>query len=839
MHTAMLLLTCLACPAAADDIPTPLLELTFDEPLPAEAEAVDYAPGEGPMFLPGPWQDCLDLTAASRFGGTLEQMEPAGGAVNIAEPALDDLGDFTVTLWALPVGGAEAINSRALTKFESWELTFSHGRFHFVAVTGDTKPGYYVPSPARPEVWTFVSVVVSTAEGALRTQVGNAGYPLTEAVTHELVAPPDPSDGQLQVGTFGEGVRPFRGKLDNLRIFGEALSPEQVAAVFEADLASRGGALVYQSALPPMPTRRFTLKPSDIVFSSRWQTQRKEEAFRLMEDYHVDHLLWVYGNGPEYISEVHDLGITYEGTLNGLTGWDRATPELDGAGDTTGRQQDFDGNKVLLPHMRKWAPEHPRWTGNHNSDAFRAIFFEELDALVAAGIDALHIDDWEMAATTASGGLSGFSPETLAGFGEYVRDALTEEQRTELGIENADECDYREFLREKHGIETQEQYRKAYRDLPTTPHFLDFQQHSLREFYEALREHLDEVSPDKYTPVSVNNQFCRRSPEGGLRGLYCIDRLDFFVGEASRDMQTAGQYALACRTAEALGIPQVMMSKPHVLGHSQAALAASYALNAPFRVPWDLYMDNDAEGKPAPRYYGETEAWKPFYDFVEENSELLDSHRPAAQVGVLFNADEPCYAELTDACRRLTDLNVPFGLIGAASRSARVPLSRERLEAVRYAITLSQLESFSPEDRAVIEAAQADRRVRLLQPGADLGDVVAATRRLPLRVEGPENVHAFLHVRSEPTPSAIIHLVNWNAFPQADMAPGETPSEVYRNVTVSLADPESWGAPVTVTYRRPGAEALDIEPEVHANSLRITLPELATWGILHIAPTEG
>ena len=147
MHRlAWSLLTVSLVLAFPDDRPEPLLELAFDAGMPEDVDPADYAPGEGALILPGPWRDCLDLTAASRFGGTLQQMEPAGGALLLSDGRLNDLRDFTVTLWAKAVGGDEAINARALNKMGSWELNYSRGRFQFLVVSGERKSAFAVPA---------------------------------------------------------------------------------------------------------------------------------------------------------------------------------------------------------------------------------------------------------------------------------------------------------------------------------------------------------------------------------------------------------------------------------------------------------------------------------------------------------------------------------------------------------------------------------------------------------------------------------------------------------------------------------------------------------------------
>ena len=143
---------------------------------------------------------------------------------------------------------------------------------------------------------------------------------------------------------------------------------------------------------------------------------------------------------------------------------------------------------------------------------------------------------------------------------------------------------------------------------------------------------------------------------------------------------------------------------------------------------------------------------------------------------------------------------------------------------------LGPLDSFAAEDRAVLDRVRADGRLRLVEAGADLGSFFAARGMDILGWEGPERVYLF------PRSSAagpIIHVVNWN------MAPDGQQPEVYRSPTVVLRHPARWGAVGRITYCQPGEPAIELEPEVHPDAIRITLPRLATWGILTIAPATA
>jgi len=201
-----------------------------------------------------------------------------------------------------------------------------------------------------------------------------------------------------------------------------------------------------------------------------------------------------------------------------------------------------------------------------------------------------------------------------------------------------------------------------------------------------------------------------------------------------------------------------------------------------------------------------------------------------AEVGVLVNADVATKARLEEVCERLATLQVPFHLIAAATKQARIPLREADLQAVRTLVLVSPPESFAAEDRAVLDRVLAARRPRLVQADADLGGLFAARQLHILGWEGPERV--FLFPRTSAT-GPIIHVVNWNASPDG----GQT--DVYRNTTVTLRHPDRWGPLGRVTYHQPGEPAIDLEPEVHADAIRITLPRLATWGILKLSPAAA
>ncbi|MEW6356411.1 MAG: LamG-like jellyroll fold domain-containing protein [Planctomycetota bacterium] len=753
--------------------------------------------------------------------------------------SLNTISDFTVMFWIKADAPAEDVAARLLTKAGAWEVMYGRGQPALLLVNGETKtPSAFAERMAQVEGWVFVALSLNNAAKRIERYWGERGAGLVGPYTAEATLLPAESASPLEIGNFN-GIRPFKGKMDNLRIYPLGLTGEQVKRVFERDIASWGkGRPIYTLAQPPVAERRFQPKHSDIFFSSRWQRMKgnqKEELLGLLRAFHVTHLLWVYGSNPDFIRDVRSTGVFYEGTLNGECGSDKATRDPSAEGDTTGRQRDFDGNKVIHNHMKKW--KKPPLAGCHNSLDFRAIFWAEAEKLVAAGADGIMVDDWEMSAGTARAGVACLCPSCMAGFRDYLKSRLSAEELKKVGIEDIAVFAYRAFLKAKCGIENAEQYKTRFRELPLTPQFLDFQRESLRVFFADFRKHLDAISPQKYITLAVNCQFRWKTHDGRFIGDYCVDLFDFLDGEGSKGMQTVNDYVQPCKVAEAYGIPQVMQTKPpqrganYAIGPPSAALATSYALGQWFLVPWDLYMDNDAAGQPAPRYFGTVAEWGAYYDFIRDNPYLSNDYQTAATVGVLFNADALPYAPVAEMCKRLTEIQAQFCLIPAASKFTRIPVDGEMLKRFSCIINVSPMESYNEEDRKTLDAVRASFTTRFLSPDADIEKVLTDNGLLPIRVEGPRNIYAFLRVKPD---AAVIHVVNWNALPDGSAA------DPFAHITLSLSDPARWGRALQVKYYQPGQKgAIDLQPEMHHDFVRITLPRLETWGVVEVKPQEA
>jgi hypothetical protein len=782
-----------------------------------------YAPGEEARYELGPFGRCLDLTAASRHGGAGAKELPAGGAAVFRHETLDQLDTLTITLWSRQNPLLHGVNARLLAKDGAWDLLPDAGGATLALGPGASKVSYDLSGKTREKLghhWRFTAVVVGSE--SVRAYVGGLGQPLAMLAEKPRREHSAAARGELVLGTLG-GIRPFNGWLDGVRIFGTALDEQAVRDIFDADVASAKPIVapqVFDLARPPAQTHRFHLKRSDIPFSTRWQ--KNQQAPAIMESFHTTQCLWVYGTQTEFIQQIKNLGIGYQGTLNGLQGQEQATAEKAARGDTSGRHEDLDGHKNTPSWMVTFGPK--TFTGCCNHPAFRKLFFDAAQRHVDAGVDMLHVDDWAMNASWVTDAGVCFCEPCRAGFREWLKTRCAADELRTLGVTDIATFDYREHLQRK-GVPDAAAYKQKFRSLPLTPQFIDFQVESMRAFFREFRQRLDEWSPKKYIPVSVNALLIHLEPSRNLCG---VDVVDFFTGESSQnaDYQTEAEFVFAAKAAEAFGMTQVVSPIPRSTARTRAAFATTYALGQLHLVPWDLYMGSDATGI-QPRYFGTREQYGDLCDFVHAHQALFDDHESAAEIAVLANADAPGTGALAQFCRHLARQHLPFHLVLGASRYARLPLRAADLRAARVVVEFSAADTFGEADQQTIRAVRESGLVRFVPPTADLAALVKFRGLELLRVEAPEGVYAFPRVNRSKR-SAAVHLVNWNLGANGERA------ERYQNVTLTLLQPQRWGKIASATWLEPGREPIAIKPECHDDCVRLTLPQIETWGVVEI-----
>ncbi|HID20903.1 MAG TPA: LamG domain-containing protein, partial [Planctomycetaceae bacterium] len=276
----------------AERTPMPLVELLLSNDLTntgslgGEARLVKYADGQGPRFGAGRVGMGLDLTASSRGGG--RDRSQAGGAALVDAPAVGRLRCFTVSLWFRPIGKNSP--ARLLYYAPSWDLFVAGTAIGFKTKHNRRDRLHLTPKDRSPVVegrWNFVAITFDGRTGQARC------YHALDDASPQLICiwsdvpEPDRGTAVLEVGNL-EGIRPFRGWIDNVRVFDQALTAEQIQRLVTRDRPPR-------PSLPErarsLPARLPLFDHSDVCLSSRSKRPNSIETIRA---FRANRLMWCY-----------------------------------------------------------------------------------------------------------------------------------------------------------------------------------------------------------------------------------------------------------------------------------------------------------------------------------------------------------------------------------------------------------------------------------------------------------------------------------------------------------------------------------------------------------------
>ncbi|MBT3286971.1 MAG: LamG domain-containing protein [Victivallales bacterium] len=785
--------------------PKPLVEFLFGRHLRnsgrlgGEGELAEPAPGEGIRFGVGHPGPGLDTRAARRGGGG--DRIPAGGAVLFPGEDLPAMESLTACVWFRPeLGNSPA---RLLYLSNRLDLYLGGASVGCGVRHGDPVRDHHMRTPreeppVQANVWNFLAVVHDGQAKTITCYHGTDSAPLRQVAVWRDVPDPAPPNGPLSVGNL-EGIRPFRGLLDTVRLYDQVLTAEQIQERFEGDRRTQSG--LFSAAVPAPPPAPF--RHGDVLLSSRSKHKNSLETIRA---FRPDHLVWSYAHDAAFVAACRKEGVqTFQGTINSIPG----------TTETEAHVLDFDGKPVIAPWMVAFNPKSPWYWGCHNRPRFLARSLERAQVALDAGADVLQFDDWSLAVSAAGWSASCFCPQCTAGFRDYLNKALTAEQAKELGIADLGIFDYREYLRQHDNVQDAADYQARRRSLPLQAEFGDFLRHSLRDFFGRLRQELDKAKGSRL-PLSVNSSLYRPRQRTNCM----VDLVDFLQGETWH--MGLVDLALACRTAEALGKWQVFVPKPTDLRVARQGIAASYALGQLMIVPWDMYMGSDATGI-RPRYYGTPEQYGDLFSFVHANRALFDGMANAPLVGVIVDLDHYQEHLVRQACAMLFRAQVPFTFLPVGHAYYQQPLRGESLARFQYVITACDVGQLVAGDQEVLATVQDDTLVVPIGQvdAADLADFA------PLRVWAPEGIVALPRIGAgKAGDRLVIHLLDRTKRPEP--TPLKWISILLRDAALGKRAVKS------VVWHAPGAPSIPLETERFEDGLRVLIPQLGIWGIADV-----
>lgn len=549
------------------------------------------------------------------------------------------------------------------------------------------------------------------------------------------------------------------------------------------------------------------------------------------------------------VDEAHRCGVKFQGRV-----------ELDA--DWMG-MIDFDSNfmectvrdlndRPAITWWRHTYKGHPAYHYCTNAPGYRHYLFYQLRRVLQAGADWLMIDS----AIPTIGALNAryggcFCRHCMAGFREYLRDNLNEDERISKGIADIDSFDYGEFLRRR-GI-SDEKYRASILAfppvIPLATEFFDFQWQEVnwlfREFKGAAQAYGDNL------PMSSN------SPYYWAEFMYAVDAHDFYTNEMDYHppeveiLPTEPIYTF--KLADALqrivaitGVPRAF--EPYRLqdrpGHIRLWIAQAYAYGHVFMAPdkmWTLRI----MGEPDRWYHSKPGDYEDLYHFVRDYAGLFDGYEALASVALVFsnravrqylgdqlgsghlggqNRSAP-KTQLVAACLALSQANVPYRLIVAGDDWLADDLLAADLSGYR-AVLRFEPSFLSAEQEAKL--ASVGERLHTWQGAAALPQLIQGAGRAPA-VAGAENVSILPRQQPDkPDAPLVVHLLNSNYDPAKDSY------QTQENMRLTLPQTLLQRSFSRATLYAPGKQPRQVDCQAGADETSISIPELEMWAVLKL-----
>jgi hypothetical protein len=208
---------------------------------------------------------------------------------------------------------------------------------------------------------------------------------------------------------------------------------------------------------------------SAVVFCTRF---KRLEAVPMVRAFGANRIEWVYLPDATFASALHEASSWVGGSLSGMG----PLP------DSAGFAMDFDGHVLAAP----WAKSFDgRWASS-NHPATQQAYAARVQGLMAMGADSIQHDDPQMQAFSALYQGGDFNPSTVKLFPAWLAANATEAELAVSGLADMG-TDYREWLRNRHGIKGAEDYLRRWRTLPSSTLWLRFIRSTVLDHMRRVR----------------------------------------------------------------------------------------------------------------------------------------------------------------------------------------------------------------------------------------------------------------------------------------------------------------------------------------------------------------
>lgn len=379
---------------------------------------------------------------------------------------------------------------------------------------------------------------------------------------------------------------------------------------------------------------------SDVIFSTR---SRRPDAPAAAKSFGATRIEWVYSQDATYNKHLKAVAPWLGATINST--WRLSSD--------SGYAKNFDGATIVHPRMKAWGGEWVTTTHPQTSQALQRA----ARAAVAAGADSIQVDDPLMQVYAAQMWGGDFNERTLDGFKAFLDKYPNKDLLRRIGLDPSP-ADYRQWLKTTHNIQTAAEYERKFKELPSTPIWIEYLEQTVLDFYGDLRRHLD-AQAGKRVPLSMNLNFLNE-PHARNRNFFLAKAADYAIAET--DIRSLLELQKRAATLRALGLGWVPSILPRELPQTRVAVALLYGLGGVPLVPWDVYVGNDERGHPK-RYFGTADEYADLFRFARAQAEWMDGFEASAVVGVVVPTNRYDTEKTHSLVRRLSERQIPFAFI--------------------------------------------------------------------------------------------------------------------------------------------------------------------------------
>lgn len=567
-------------------------------------------------------------------------------------------------------------------------------------------------------------------------------------------------------------------------------------------------------------TNRAGLKESDVCLSCR-MVNKAHPALEAFHTWRPTRLEWSYIMDEELIKAVTRAGVEFVGTIN--------TNQFPGPESNA---ETFEGKTAIAPWMQYFNEGRgvPYTCANKPATLSRRI--ELLKRYADLGVGVVLHDDWAYNLSTYFWGGGCFCGDCRAGFASYLSKYAGQDRLAAAGVSTWEGFDYREYLKNRYGWQTDAELIAGRKDDPLNEDFRIFCVLSTRAYFDRLLAAVQSPAGGPFILAANSNT--------GLSGTYhgfLLDRVDYNVGETTVCTDdTPWKIAYILKMADALRIPQVLSPRPDGTEHDidvrrvRQAIAVSYALGHRMLIPWDVWLMGKTE-----RWWGAVEDYGDLFEFVRESAALLDGYRARTRVvmAVPLSQDWGQTTALERTTIRLlrsmmrAGVSARFASFGRTALVIHIPVEQSDFKDASAVVTFENT-TVDPEDagrldRCIRESEARHVRVNLYSTFPERAALSAIADVCPseFRIDTSDLMLIPRERPQDPSSPLVLHLVN--------TGPSETAPDIWLSDT--LLDGRSAAGAVLL---RPGKQPLELNPAPSSTGVRLSGVAVDVWSILVI-----